>query len=468
MALSDKENPKKWSYTYKWTVTGIVGSAGFVVAWASAVDSEVAPQIVEQFGVGQEVSLLGTTLFMVTFGLGSLISAPFSEVVGRNPVYIISLIIFGLFTMGAGLATDIESYLVCRSFAGLFGCPPLTNFGGTTADLWTPTERTYVFPVLACLSFLGPFLAPMVADFVGPSPLVSWQWTEWLTLIFTGALVAGILFFAPETYAPVIQSWKASQLRKISGDDQYMTDKERHSPPFGTRLLRSIYIPIKFLFTEPITDLFALYLIILYIILFGFLPGFQFIFGEEGIYGFGQNHTGLCFIPMNVGFLLALIPIFPIYRRFKRKMQQEEERGKDKVVPEERLLHAMIAGPCLPISLFWLGWTSWLSVSFWSPLIASVRFGFSVMGIFISCYQYIIDTYETMAASALVGMTLLRYCASGPMVIVSLPMYTNLGVHWTLTLLGCLSAVMAPVPFFFYFGVGAWARKKSKNATSFE
>lgn len=84
MSLGDAEDPKKWSYAYKWTVTGLVGSAGFVVAWASAVDSEVSPQIMQEFSVGQEVALLGTTLFMVTFGLGSLISAPFSEVVSYN------------------------------------------------------------------------------------------------------------------------------------------------------------------------------------------------------------------------------------------------------------------------------------------------------------------------------------------------------------------------------------------------
>ncbi|GMF78387.1 unnamed protein product [Aspergillus oryzae] len=40
----------------------------------------------ESFGVGEEVALLGTALFMIALGLGSLISAPFSEILGRNPV----------------------------------------------------------------------------------------------------------------------------------------------------------------------------------------------------------------------------------------------------------------------------------------------------------------------------------------------------------------------------------------------
>lgn len=53
------------------------------------------------------------------------------------------------------------------------------------------------------------------------------------------------------------------------------------------------------------------------------------------------------------------------------------------------------------------------------------------------------------------------------MVIVSVPMYHNLGVHWTLTLLGGVATLLAPIPFVFkYYGVEA--RKRSKGATSFE
>ncbi|CRL23028.1 unnamed protein product [Penicillium camemberti] len=48
------------------------------------------------------------------------------------------------------------------------------------------------------------------------------------------------------------------------------------------------------------------------------------------------------------------------------------------------------------------------------------------------------------------------------MVIVSIPMYSNLGVHWSLTLLGCSSAVMTPVPFVFY-KYGHLIRQRNRN-----
>jgi hypothetical protein len=37
------------------------------------------------------------------------------------------------------------------------------------------------------------------------------------------------------------------------------------------------------------------------------------------------------------------------------------------------------------------------------------------------------------------------------MVTVSVPMYENLGAHWTLTLLGCIATPLAPVPYVFKY-----------------
>lgn len=84
-----------------------------------------------------------------------------------------------------------------------------------------------------------------------------------------------------------------------------------------------------------------------------------------------------------------------------------------KVEPEERLWFAMISAPCMTVAILWMAWSSWANVSFWSPIVATVFFGFGTLGVFISSYQYIIDSFEVYAASALVGMTVTRYCVAG-------------------------------------------------------
>jgi len=57
------------------------------------------------------------------------------------------------------------------------------------------------------------------------------------------------------------------------------------------------------------------------------------------------------------------------------------------------------------------------------------------------------DSYAIHAASALSFVTFTRYFAAGGFTIIAVPWFENLGVQYTLTILGCISAAMAPVPF---------------------
>lgn len=182
-----------------------------------------------------------------------------------------------------------------------------------------------------------------------------------------------------------------------------------------------------------------------YIILFTFLDGYTYIFGDT--YGFSEGITGLAFVGIAVGLCGASILVPFIYASAKKKLVVIKANGGTQLPPEFRLWFAMLGAPALPISLFWMGWTTYPSISYWSPLLASVLFGFGILTIFISTYQYIIDSYELYAASALASLTLIRYVAAGGMVVVGIPFYENLGVHWTCTILGAISAVMVPGTF---------------------
>lgn len=205
----------------------------------------------------------------------------------------------------------------------------------------------------------------------------------------------------------------------------------------------------------------------------------------EETYHLSQGVTGLCFLPIVVGLFgaSALVPL--IYKWAKRDLAKIQERGGDRLPPEFRLWFSMLGGAfAIPISLFWMGWTARPDISIWSPLASAVLFGYGtpccpcheatcsdfaigILCVFITCYQYIIDAYEIYAASALASVTLIRYVASGAMTIVAIPWFENLGVAYTLTILACISALMAPVPYVFYKW-GHLIRAKSKYAIGSE
>lgn len=201
---------------------------------------------------------------------------------------------------------------------------------------------------------------------------------------------------------------------------------------------------------------------ILYIILFTFFVGYTFIFQET--YGISVGTTNTIFVGIFVGVLFGSVPIPWIYKKTKEAQVKAEAEGNEQFPPETRLWNAMLGGTAaIPISLLWMGWTAYPSVSIWSPILASVLFGYGVITIFISSYMYLIDVYEVMAASALTFATLVRYVCAGGMTVVGIPFYKNMGVHWTLTILGCLSALLAPLPYVLFL-YGPAIRRKSKFA----
>ncbi|KAK3168480.1 hypothetical protein OEA41_004928 [Lepraria neglecta] len=459
----DIMDPHNWSFTTRIGATVNIASIGWIVGFASSVDSAALTQASMDFGVSEVAESLATGLFLIGFGVGALLAGPVSETIGRNPVYITTLSLYMIFIMASALAPNISAQLAFRFIAGCFAATPLTCAGGSISDLWNPMERVYAFPVFANAAFMGPIFGPVVGGFIGQSSLVSWRWTEWITLIISGLILFNVVLFQPETYAPILLKWKASRLRELTGDDRYKAEVEIRDVTFVKRLGRALYRPFLLTFSEPIIIFIALYLTVIYIILFTFLNGYTFVFTET--YGFSEGITGLSFIGIGIGLCLASILVPIIYMWAKRDLAKIKEQGGDRLPPEFRLWFAMFGAPAIPISMLWMGWTAYPDISYWSPLAASVLFGYGILCVFISSYQYIIDAYEAYAASALASATLIRYVAAGGMIEVSIPFYKNLGVHWTLTILGCLSALLVPVPYLFYI-YGVKIRKWSKYAVA--
>ena len=196
-------------------------------------------------------------------------------------------------------------------------------------------------------------------------------------MIFSAVILAIVVLFQPETFPPILLKWKAQHLRDLTGDDRYRGSIEVRQEALTTRLKRSLYRPFLLTAREPIIILVALYLTVVYIVLFTFLNGFTFIFEET--YGISQGLTGLSFLGIIIGLFgaSALVPL--IYKWAKRDLQKIREQGGDRLPPEFRLWFSMLGGAfAIPISLFWMGWTARPDISIWSPLASSVLFGFGM------------------------------------------------------------------------------------------
>ncbi|KAJ8122899.1 hypothetical protein ONZ43_g1022 [Nemania bipapillata] len=269
----DSFNPKRWPTTTRLGSTFLVCVVAFFATSASSIDSVIIARAAAEFGVSHIVESLATGLFLVGFGAGALLASPLSELVGRQPVYIVSLLIFEGWTIGSALSPNITAQLIFRFLMGVSSSAPLTVAGGSISDMWSPLERTFAFPFYAIPGFGGAVFGPIVGTWIGNHPDLTWRWVEWLTLILTGFCIALLFLLKRETFAPRILHLKAAAFRKYTGDTRFKTRKEASDASETSVILKRSFGRPFLLCFEPIVISFTVYLTINYIILFTFLDG---------------------------------------------------------------------------------------------------------------------------------------------------------------------------------------------------
>lgn len=74
--------------------------------------------------------------------------------------------IYTLLHLGGALGQNTATLLTCRLLSGIFGSSPLTNSGGTLADIWNARERGMATAIYATAPFLGvgAFFSDLIAN----------------------------------------------------------------------------------------------------------------------------------------------------------------------------------------------------------------------------------------------------------------------------------------------------------------
>lgn len=452
----DPENPKNWSKAYKWYITMVVALTCFVVAFASSVVTPDIEGVAEEFNVSSEVALLSITLFVVGFGLGPLVFAPLSEVYGRKIIYVTTLFVAVVFVIPCAGAKNIETLLVSRAIDGIAFSAPITIIGGTLADLWRAEERGIPMAAFSAAPFIGPAIGPLAGGFL--SDAAGWRWLYWLTLILSGIVWALITFTVPETYAPTILARRAKKLREETGEQDWVTEQDLDMRPLGERMRIFLVMPLKLLFGELIVLLITIYMSVLYGLLYMFFIAFPIVF-EEGK-GFSPGIAGLTFIPLAIGVVCSAV-CSPLVNKHYLKIIQPYA---GQLPPAElRLIPMMFACWFIPIGMIIFAWTSYPRLIWVGPTLAGFPVGFGFIFIYNSANNYLVDTYQHRAASALAAKTFLRSLWGASVVLFTTQMYHRLGYQWASTLLAGISLLCCAIPFLFW-KYGARIRKRSKYA----
>jgi MFS transporter, DHA1 family, multidrug resistance protein len=320
--------------------------------------SPASADVATLFDVSTEVTTLGLALYVLGFATGPIIWAPLSELKGRKPPLIIGAFGLGVFLIGCAVAKDLQTLLLCRFFAGVFGAAPLTCGAAVVSEISNNSERGIAVAVYSLAGFGGPFLAPTMGGFIVDSYL-GWRWTQYLPAILAFSALALNVFVLEESYPAVILVRKAERLRKISKNWGIHAKQEEIQVNFSEIVHRNLSRPLRLLFTEPIVFLLSVYTAFIYGVLYVFLTAYPIAFQQ--IRGWNSGVGALPMLAMIIGELLACA-----YLMLGQKNYVAELRENDDVnIPEWRLPPMVVGGVLYSIGLFWFGWTGYRSDIHW-------------------------------------------------------------------------------------------------------
>ncbi|KAJ5333013.1 hypothetical protein MYU51_005273 [Penicillium brevicompactum] len=440
---NDPDNPVNWKTRRKFLVL----AAGIMQVMNSTIGSSICsnaiPEISKEFNITNETLLvLPISIFLIGYVLGPLLWGPSSEYFGRKPPLLIAYVLFMIFTLACAVADSFASLLVFRLLNGMVASAPIATVGGLFADVHDdPTLRGRLMAYyMACTTF-GPIIGPWVSGFVA---VVSWRWCFWIGLILAGASLPLVLLM-PETYAPVILKRRAQKLRKDTGNSTIASPLEIQSRNIKEMMIITISRPFRMLFHESIVSLSSLYLALAYAIFYLYFEAYPIIF--QGIYKMSPGISGLMFLPIGVGAVLACF-VFLWYDGF---LARAKARNASWAYIEEyrRLPLACIGGPLYVISLFWVGWTASPNIHWVVPFLSGIPFGMGYLLIFMAMLNYLTDAYETLSASAQSAASCTRSIFGAVLPLAAKPMFNKLGVPWACSLIAFLSLIVSIIPFGF-------------------
>lgn len=299
-------------------------------------------------------------------------------------------------------------------------------------------------------SIMGPPLSLVTTGYL--SSVKGFRVMAWALMGITGGFWIIMLATLPETRHTAILDRKIRRLSKTLQSEgikkQIFDANEEEKKSLHTLLFTNLTRPLRFLFTEPITICAAIYNGFIFGVVFLLNEAFPLVFGPGG-HNFNTGEVGLTFAGLVIGAIVGGL-IYPIQERYYHRAVAA---NGGKSVPEARMWMARGGAILMPISLFWFAWTSYPSVPWIVPIIASAFFGIGIYLVILSFLSYVVDSYQTYSASSLAGVILVRNLVGAGFPLFSTQMYLRLGNEWASTLLAFLALALVPIPFvFFHWG----------------
>ncbi|MBM7585567.1 DHA1 family bicyclomycin/chloramphenicol resistance-like MFS transporter [Bacillus pakistanensis] len=155
------------------------------------------PDIAKEFHTNTSLVQLSLTFFLLGLSLGQLLAGPFSDVRGRRKPLLIGLMIYFVASLLCVFSQSIWGLILLRFIQGLAGAAGIVISRAIVRDLYSGSELTKFFALLALVNGVAPVLAPIVGGQL--LRIAPWQGVFMVLSMIGLVMFLIVLFGLPET-----------------------------------------------------------------------------------------------------------------------------------------------------------------------------------------------------------------------------------------------------------------------------
>ncbi len=158
------------------------------------------PELQAEFGASHAAVQQSVSIYLAAYALMSIFHGPLSDALGRRPVILAGVLLFGLASIGAALSHSLFWLLVFRALQGISAGAGLIVGRALIRDCLDGDEAQKLMAQATMIFSVAPAIAPIVGGWIlGWS---DWNAIFWAIAMFTLLVLGACLIWLPETHPP--------------------------------------------------------------------------------------------------------------------------------------------------------------------------------------------------------------------------------------------------------------------------
>ncbi|KAI1480226.1 major facilitator superfamily domain-containing protein [Daldinia eschscholtzii] len=347
----------------KWCIVSMVSYAAWFSTLSSFIYFPAVHLLSEDLSVSVDKINLTITSYMAVATIAPTLIGDAADVLGRRPVYMITLSLYIVANIAIALSKSYNALLGLRVLQALAISGTFSVAYGVITDVASPAERgTFVSAVSFAIT-IAPSLGPILGGAL--SYAAGWAWIFWFLSIAAGLCLVTIILFLPETSRSIVGNGSIKPpkylllpapilMRHWIDSDQSVQHTWRVPNP-----LKSLMILTR---KDNATIIFGCG--ILYVVYTCINTSLSVLFIE--IYNLNQWQAGIIYLPFGIGGTVSTFFSGSLLDRAYRRARTKRDLSTDKAVgddldsfPIEKARLSVIWIPLIitTVSIIAFGWT---------------------------------------------------------------------------------------------------------------